>query len=163
MSRMPLFEQIQQLLNSPFVWVFKHLKLNKFDFFYHIKTVDFNFIIFRIVAPIALIILVMTYISEWLKKKDKVITYAKGIDSNLKDLVKNVDRNVLNDINMKEFTIGKYAFKAGQKAVVVTNWNEQYSGTILGMNNVGVIYLLLNNNGDVYALDIRGIKCLNLT
>lgn len=159
---MSSFEEIQQWLYSPFIWLFNHVKLNKLDIFSHVKTLDFNFIIFRIVAPIALIILVLTYMVEWIKKKDRIITYKNGIDSNLKALIKNVDRNILNDINMKEFTIGKYAFKAGQKAIVVTNWDEQYSGTILGMNNVGVIYLLLNSNEDVYALDIRGIKCLNL-
>ncbi|WP_170271320.1 hypothetical protein [Caldanaerobacter subterraneus] len=169
---MPLFDEIQQWLYSPLYWLIDHLKLDAWwnsikplliSIFYHIKTLDFNFIIFRIVAPVAFIILIWTYVVEWIDNKDKIITYTKDIDSNLKELVKNVDKDILNDINMKKFTIGKYELMAGQKAVIVTNWHEQYSGTILGMNNVGVIYLLLDEkDGDIFALDIRAIKMLNL-
>ncbi|MGF7431902.1 hypothetical protein PQV03_14205 [Thermoanaerobacterium thermosaccharolyticum] len=120
-------------------------------------------VIFGVITPIAAFLLILTYAIDKIKLyRDNIITYTKNCGKDLKDLIKNVDKNILNDINMKEFTIGKYAFKAGQKAIIVTNWNEQYSGTILGMNNIGVIYLLLNDDGDVYALDIRGIKCLNL-
>ncbi|ABY93082.1 hypothetical protein JCM16816_01510 [Thermoanaerobacter brockii subsp. lactiethylicus] len=105
-----------------------------------------------------------TYVVDWIKNnKDKIVTYIKGCDTNLKELVKNVYKDILNDINMKKFTIGKYELMAGQKVIILANWHEQYSGTILGMNNVGVIYLLLDEkNGDVFALDIRSIKMLNL-
>ncbi|MGB9680378.1 MAG: hypothetical protein ACPLW7_01405 [Minisyncoccia bacterium] len=172
MIRMPLFDEIQQWLYSPLYWLIDHLKLDSWwnyvkpfllNIFHHVKALDFNFIIFGIIAPIALILLIYSYVVEWIDNKDKIITYTKDINSNLKELVKNVDKDILNDINMKKFTIGKYELMAGQKTVIVTNWHEQYSGTILGMNNVGVIYLLLDEkNGDVFALDIRAIKMLNL-
>ncbi|GAB6116555.1 hypothetical protein JCM16816_01520 [Thermoanaerobacter brockii subsp. lactiethylicus] len=71
MIRMPLFDELNQWLDTPLIWLVKHLRLdNLWNFIkplfytvvFHLKHADFNFILFRIVAPIAFIILIWTYV-----------------------------------------------------------------------------------------------------